>query len=35
MRDRGAWTEETNVYNVMEREVPYEPVKKAIKVKGK
>ena len=35
MRDRGAWTEETNVYNVMEREVPYDPVKKAIKVKGK
>ena len=35
MRDRGAWTEETNVYNVMEREIPYDPEKDAIKVKGK
>ncbi len=35
MRDRGAWTEETNVYNVHEREIPYDPEKNAIKVKGK
>ena len=35
MRDRGAWTEETNVYNVHEREIPYDPDKNAIKVKGK
>ena len=35
MRDRGAWTEETDVYNVHEREVPYDPVKNAIKYKGK
>ncbi len=35
MRDRGAWTEETNVYNVHERPLPYDPVKKAVKYKGK
>ena len=35
MRDFGAWTEETDVYNVMEREVPYDPAKDAYKYKGK
>ena len=35
MRDRGAWTEETQVYNVHEREIPYDPEKDAYKYKGK
>ncbi|WP_456401085.1 molybdopterin-dependent oxidoreductase [Persephonella sp.] len=35
MRDRGAWTEETDVYNVHEREIPYDPEKDAYKYKGK
>ncbi len=35
MSKYGAWTEETNVYNVMEREVPYDPQKDAYKYKGK
>ncbi len=35
MRDRGAWTEETNVYNVHEKEIPYNPERDAYKHKGK
>ncbi|WP_456463462.1 molybdopterin-dependent oxidoreductase [Persephonella sp.] len=35
MRDRGAWTEETQVYNVHEREIPYDPEKDAYRYKGK
>ena len=35
MRDRGAWTEETNVYNVHEKEIPYDPEKDAYQYKGK
>ncbi|WP_457640305.1 molybdopterin-dependent oxidoreductase [Persephonella sp.] len=35
MRDRGAWTEETDVYNVHEREIPYDPQKDAYRYKGK
>lgn len=35
MRDRGAWTEESEVYNVHEKPLPYDPEKKAYKYEGK
>jgi anaerobic selenocysteine-containing dehydrogenase len=35
MRDRGAWTEETNIYYVMERPLPYDQEKGVYKYKGK
>jgi len=35
MRDRGAWTEETNIYYVMERPLPYDAEKGVYKYKGK
>lgn len=35
LRDRGAWTEESQVYNVHEKPLPYDPEKKAYKYEGK
>lgn len=35
MRDRGAWTEATDVYNVHEKPLPYDQEKKAYQYEGK